>query len=365
MRARGGRLAALLVLPLLLAFLEEAPPGSAVTSRLVRRARPAGWTLDPEAMKAGIVLGLYSQERGYDYGPKLREIRGLGATWVELLLVYYQDTARSSCVEPDPVKTPRLEEVGRAIDQAHELGLRVLVLPIVNLRKPGLKDWRGSLAPESLEAWRESYRELLLGLAELCERHGAEALSVGSELCSLEKHEALWRGLIAEARSRYTGLLTYSMNWDHYEVARYTDALDFVGLSAYFSLTRSKAPTLAELIEVWRPIVRQLEAWKQRTGKPLAFLEIGYPSVDGGNTGPWNYVMQGPVDLEEQALCYEALRRVFGPSPLLSGLFVYNWWEQGGPEDRTYTPRGKPAERVLLRMLHELAGAGGEPAAKD
>jgi glycosyl hydrolase family 113 len=353
-----ARLAVLAALPLALVSVEQTPTTAEMTSRLVRRARAPGWTLDPEAMKAGVVLGLFSQERGYDYGPKLREIRGLGAAWVELLLVDYQDSVTSTCVGPDPVKTPRLDEVGRVIREAHALGLRVLVLPIVILRQMGPKDWRGSLAPESLEVWLDSYRTGLLALTEVCEREGAEALSVGSELCSLEGNEELWRGLIAEVRTRYGGLLTYSANWDHYDVARYYDALDFVGVSAYFSLTRDKEPTVRALVAAWQPIVRELEAWKARVGKPVAFLEIGYPSVDGGAADPWNYVMDGPADPGEQALCYQALRQVFVGSPLLSGLFVYDWWEEGGPSDRTYTPRGKPAEAVLRTILDELTHRG-------
>jgi hypothetical protein len=308
-------------------------------------------------MKAGVVLGLYSQQRGYDYGPKLREIRALGATWVELLVVQVQDDVNAACIRPDPLKTPPDEEVAAAVRQAHALGLRVLLMPIVLLERAGPKDWRGSIQPRPLDEWLDAYRSMLLYYALLCQREGVEALAVGSELCSLEWHESYWRGLIAETRAVYGGQLTYSFNWDHYQVARWQDALDFVGLSAYFSLTQSREPALAELVEAWRPIQAQLAAWQARHGRPLVFLEIGYPSVDGGNMDPWNYVMPGPLDHAEQALCYEALRRAWGGSELAAGLFFYDWWEAGGPEDRTYTPRGKPAEAVLRRFLGELGAS--------
>jgi hypothetical protein len=332
------------------------PRPERVESRLVPASRAAGWTLEPEAMKAGVVLGLFSQERGHDYGPGLREIRELGAGWAALLVVEYQPHARSVSIGPDARRTPERAEVARAVRQAHALGLRVLLLPIVVLASSAPAEWRGNIQPESVEEWFCSYRQMLLGYAELSEREGVEALSVGSELCSMERHTAHWRALISDVRARYGGLLTYSANWDHTQAARFYDALDFVGVSAYFSLTPSNTPTLPELLAAWRPIVAELDEWRRGHGQPIAFLEVGYPSVDGANADPWNYKLPGGVDLEEQALCFEALRRVFGGSPLLSGLFVYNWYEPGGPGDRSYTPRGKPAEAVVRALLRELAG---------
>ena len=337
-------------------WVDEQPARHGAVFDVVETGRAAGWRLDPFEMKSGVVLGLFSQERGFDYEPRLREIRQLGAEWVELLVVYFQDGRSSTCIERDAVKTPTEAELARVIRTARELGLHVLVLPVINLRSATDRDWRGNIEPESVEDWFESYRSILMTLADTCEREGAEALGIGSELCSMERHEVNWRGLVTDVRARYGGLVTYSANWDHYEGARFFEALDFVGLSAYFSLTKSLDPTLGDLVRAWRPIVERLETWQAAQGQPLVFLEIGYPSVDGGNTNPWDYRIKGAIDPAEQALCFEALRRVFVGRPLLSGLFAYDWWERGGPEDRTYTPRGKPAEGVLRELLAELQG---------
>ena len=42
---------------------------------------------------------------------------------------------------------------------------------------------------------------------------------------------------------------------------------------------------------------------------------------------------------------------------MLAGALFWNWWGPGGPEDRWYTPKGKPAEAVLRRWFRrELDG---------
>ena len=64
-------------------------------------------------------------------------------------------------------------------------------------------------------------------------------------------------------------------------------------------------------------------------GKPLVFTEFGHPSVTGGGGAPWNDFLDGPagvVDLEAQV---------------------------GGLRDRSYTPRGKPAEQVLRNWYRD------------
>ena len=54
-----------------------------------------------------------------------------------------------------------------------------------------------------------------------------------------------------------------------------------------------------------------------------------------------------PVDLEEQRRAFQAFIEAWEGEPRLAGAYIYNWWGDGGPGDRCYTPRGKPAERLL------------------
>ena len=44
---------------------------------------------------------------------------------------------------------------------------------------------------------------------------------------------------------------------------------------------------------------------------------------------------------------YAAVVRVWSDTRELRGIYFWNWFGFGGPEDSNYTPRGKPAEAVV------------------
>ena len=71
------------------------------------------------------------------------------------------------------------------------------------------------------------------------------------------------------------------------------------------------------------------------------------PSQVGAATHPWDYTRPDPVDLEEQYRCYRAVYEVWRDQPYLGGIFWWNWFGAGGPKDTYYTPRSKPAEKVV------------------
>jgi len=60
------------------------------------------------------------------------------------------------------------------------------------------------------------------------------------------------------------------------------------------------------------------------------------------------------VDLDEQRRAFEAFRRVWAASSVLDGVYVWNWYGFGGPTSISYTPRGKPAEAEVKRLLQDL-----------
>ena len=161
--------------------------------------------------------------------------------------------------------------------------------------------------------------------------------------------------MIRAVRAVFPGLLTYSANWDHYDVPEFWDDLDFVGMSSYHRLSHSKEPAFSELVESWRNVRDRVFAWAKENGKRVVFTEVGYPSLDDCNEYPWNYLLKNPVDLAEQADCYRAFTTVWRKEPMLQGVYFYEWWGEGGPDDKSYTPRGKPAEAVLREYFKKLA----------
>ena len=47
-------------------------------------------------------------------------------------------------------------------------------------------------------------------------------------------------------------------------------------------------------------------------------------------------------------------RRAWTGSPILDGVYVWNWYGYGGPATTSYTPRGKPAETEVRALLEAV-----------
>ncbi|MCO5170899.1 MAG: hypothetical protein M9894_31610 [Planctomycetes bacterium] len=323
-----------------------ASPTVAATSSATRAAGHA-----PPRMR-GMALPLHAYDPAHDYASPLAELPPLGVTHVAMFVHLWQRDGQSPAPRRHPLRTPSDRILRATIARARALGLEVALVPSVLLERPAPDDWRGNLRPPSWAGWFQGYRRELLHLARLAEDEGVALLAVGSELSSTDGHEALWRALIADVRAEFSGALTYSANWDHYERVRFWDALDQIGLSAYFELSRAEDPTVDDLTAAWAAQRAALEAFRLRRGllrQPLVLLEVGYPSVEGCASKPWDYAAPGRVDLEAQRRCYAAFAAAWADAPPgdLAGVFFYEWWGEGGRRDRGYTPRGKPALEVV------------------
>lgn len=297
----------------------------------------------------GVALGLFSEDAGWSYRPLLDEIKATGADHVELVVPWYQRDAASTEIVDHPRYSPPPEAIVAAIRDAHAAGLRVLLFPIVRLSAPRTTDeWRGTLAPRDRGAWWRSYRARLVALARLAAREHVAALSVGSELSTLDgtaDHDA-WAAAVAEVRRVYHGALWYSGNWDHYRAVAVWDLVDVVGLCGYFALVEpGAADSIDDVTRGWRDRRVELERWLLPLGRPLVFTELGYRSVRGVAAAPWDEGTHGVVDIEAQRRCYEAFRRVWkgAPPDRFGGVFFWNWYGWGGATSTGYTPRGKPA----------------------
>ncbi len=292
-----------------------------------------------------------SRSRGVTYESMVDEIADLGATDLSIVVQWSQTDVAAVRIEPHPKETQDDAVIRRLVTRAHARGLRVLLFPIVWVEQRGPGLWRGTLAPKDLEAWWRDYRRFILHYAALAKETRVALFSVGSELNSMETHEARWRALIAEVRGLFPGRVTYSANWDHFQHVPFWDAVDLMGITAYFELTREDLPTVDALVKAWTGVREVLLDWQVRHGRPVLITEVGWPSRVGAAKQPWNYGGGAEVDLEVQRRCYEAFVRVWRPERHFGGVFFWNWWGLGGPRDTDYTPRRKPAEKHLREFF--------------
>jgi hypothetical protein len=307
----------------------------------------------------GVALGLFSEDPGWSYRPLLDEIARTGANHVELVVAWYQDDASSTQIVDHPRYTAPPQAVVAAIRDARAAGLAVTLFPIVRLSAPRTPaEWRGTLAPRDRAAWWKSYRTRLVELARLATRERVAVLSVGSELSTLDgaADREAWAATIAAVRRVFTGRLLYSGNWDHYRDVAIYDLVDVLGMCGYFALVAPGAPsTLEDVTRGWRDLRAELTRFARARGRPVVFTELGYRSIRGAASAPWDEGVAGTVDLDEQRRCYEAFRRVWRDAPpdVFGGVYFWNWYGWGGPTSRAYTPRNKPAADELRKLFAE------------
>lgn len=305
-------------------------------------------------LQRGISLGLFSEDPLWSYEDLLKEIKALGATHVELVAAYYQRDGSSAEIGEHPRFSAPTATIVRTIRQAHRLGLKVMLFPILRLSSPRPGEWRGTLRPADPTAWWRSYERLILRLAALAQAERVELFSVGSELSTLDTDRSPWARLVGQVRRRYRGVLTYSGNWDHYDKVAIYDLLDQAGVCGYFKLAERTAPPpypVPALVQRWEEEKRALLRFVGRIGRPLLFTEVGYLSQRGAAAYPWEESARGPVDLEDQRRAYEAFVTVWQGTPALVGVYFWNWYGWGGATSRGYTPRGKPAAEEIRRYF--------------
>jgi len=286
------------------------------------------------------------------YIPLLREIAALGGNAVLLAPAAQMEHARAQSIFIDQRMTPSREAWRQIGAEARRLGLRVLVMPVVLLKHPRGSEWRGVIDPPDWSKWWEDYRSFITYFADIANDIGADGFMVGSELVSTEKYTSEWVKTIELVRQHYpNGLLGYSANWDHYEPVKVWDRLDFIGMTSYYTLADARNPSVEKIVEKWTPIRDRILAWRARTGRPLLLTEVGWCSQEGAAQYPWNYYQNQsatPAGHEEQRRLYEAFMRVWQDAPGMAGVI---WWEltpnAGGDTDYGYTPKDKPAEKLL------------------
>lgn len=279
----------------------------------------------------------------------LQELKAIGVEWVAIVITWYQDNG-STKIYRDDNETPTDESVQHVIKKAHDLGMRVMLKPTVDLENG---DWRGDISfgddTKKWQAWFTSYKDFTVYYAKLAQEWKVEQFCVGVEYKGTSHRKTDWQNIIREIKAHYSGYLTYAANFDEYQAIQWWDDLDFVGINAYFRLTPKKNPTFEELIAGWEEEAKKIEIWQSGIKKPIVFTEVGYRSIEGAHTKPWDWKHSASLDLAEQADCYKATFVTFWDKPWLAGMYWWLWSPdfEGGNKDKSYTPRGKPASEIL------------------
>jgi len=251
---------------------------------------------------------------------------------------------------------------------AHQTGFKIMLKPHIWMSTSDDGKWRSDIFPKNeadWKTWSASYRAFIIHYAQMAEEGKVELFCVGTELSRLAKEKpAFWRKLIKEVRGIYSGPLTYAANWnDEFEKISFWDELDFIGVQAYFPLSKEKNPSTKNLIKGWKRHISILEKVHRRFNKPILFTEMGYKSTMDSAIEPWGWInhdkskISRSLSTETQANCYEAFFKVVWPKKWFAGVHIWQWrnphHRSGGSTDLNFTPQQKPAENIIAKGFGE------------
>jgi hypothetical protein len=315
----------------------------------------------PPAADRSLVRGItiscqtWGREWGTDgFGRELDRLAELGANWVAIhpyARIHGDGSLRWRAI--DPADPPIW--LARPIAEARRRGIGILIKPHLAYWGSPFA-WRGEIdfagAAERERFFRE-YGDWIVALARATRE--ADAFAVGTELDRLVvAEEGRWRELVARVRAVTGAKLTYAANWTDYERVPFWDALDAIGVQAYFPLSEERAPDERELAAGWERVLAPLRALHERTGKPVVFTELGYDRSLAAASRPWE---SGRASGAEDAAAGLLQRRCLGASLTvlaresnwLRGAFLWKWFV-GAPgwNDRDFA-LDTPEVRALLR----------------
>lgn len=293
-----------------------------------------------------------------DSDSSLAKAREDGCNWIAICVWWFQDDVNSTVIEPNYISysaTP--ESVVHAINTCHQLGMKVMLKPMVDCQDG---NWRGYINPSS--NWFAEYEDFVMFWAQIAEENKVESFCIGCELKKTVTWSSSWRSIAQQVRTLYSGPLTYAANHGNESNLNWWDELDYIGIDAYYVLTGKNNPTLNELKSAWQNHADSLESWLSSNwaDMKIVFAEVGYQSVDGTNRTPWwTDPSSHAMDLQEQADCYEALLSVCRERSWWMGAFWWNWEthpDGGGEDDPYWTPMNKPAENIMTNYYHTILG---------
>lgn len=348
-----------------------------------------------------------------DFPAELDRLQALGVNWIAIhpyAGVRADGELRWRSWEGDAGP----DYLAKAIDAAHARGMQILVKPHIAYWGSPFA-WRGDIRfddPKHTARFWADLSRWTVALARASRR--ADGFSVGCELRHFEADEARWRALIAEVRVALAGQavgddaagpaaggapgdhgarkvesgrspsaggvftgqdapdglaatsvagqgsaprtpqLTYAANWDSVLDVPFWDALDSIGVQAYYPLEVETAPgelpTEAQLRAAWTPHLVDLMQLSMRTGKPVVFLELGYDRNVSAHLEPWVGAREAPTEATtelQRRLFAAALDVLHRERKWLRGAFLWKWFVE--PTRREDFTLDHPAVRDLLK----------------
>jgi hypothetical protein len=300
----------------------------------------------------------------------MREVKRMGGNWVSITpfgRVYDLNPTGIDLRFEAPVRENQAA-VRAAIQQAHNEGLRVLLVPHLWVENG---EWRGLIDPKTDEGWSrwaKAYSDFVATWATVAAKSQVDLFAVGVEQRRwlTTERAAQFLPIIERVRQIYSGPLTYAANWDDVHDTVIWQHLDVIGINAFYPLAEKEGDSDAQLSQNAARVARETGQLAARWGKPVVFTEFGYTTRKDPALRPWEWpehLKDVKIDEGDQARAYRALLGAFIDQPWFVGMFV--WRLYADPSDVSqepewgFSPRGKLAELELVDAFNAHWAADG------
>lgn len=274
----------------------------------------------------------------------LNIVKGMNANTVCIVPTQYVNSPSSPDIFVSPIKTPADVGIESILAQAKAKGMRTVLKPHID----PLSGWRGQINFSNEADWITffaNYKDMVLHYAAIAASHDVDVYSVGTELKGTTQREADWRQVINDVKGIFDKKLIYAANWDNYQNIPFWDALDYIGVDAYFPLTGIDNPTQAELDQAMTSVAQGIEIFSQNNNKKILITEMGYQSYNGTNMSPWSAPTWTP-DMQEQDMCFKAALNTLLPKDYIDGVVIWDMHHDLRDLDG-FAVQGKPAEQTV------------------
>jgi hypothetical protein len=209
--------------------------------------------------------------------------------------------------------------------------------------------WRGAISPADHATWFANLQTWVEPYLDLAQQLHVDEFVIGTEFDTMETDRG-WAGLMAHARTRYTGRFGYSQDWSSFQRAA-TVPVDTYGLDPYFPVNLPDSASPAQIEAAW-------VAWFAALPRSVALHdlvldEVGIPAQAGSYPHPnvWSDP-NAPVNDDVQATWFTAVCQ-FARDHQLAGLYFWKLDFHQNAAEPTYSDRGsfvgRPAQDTIRR----------------
>ena len=322
-------------------------PGESVdrTAAHAQTVGARGVLQPPAADKVrGIVLSTHTNGSDWatpDIGTTMADLRAVGASWVSIHPYARIQADGTVGFRPlDPAAPP--PHLARPIAAAHAAGLQIAITPHLAYWGSPFR-WAGDIEFTNAEEWQRffaQYTDWVVQLARACP--DADGFILGTELDRTLGHEAEWRELIRRVRDVTRAPLSYGANWTDYQRVPFWDALDAIGVQAYFPLADSAGATPRALEQAWAARMTELREFAAAHYRRIVFTELGYNRAFAAPVRPWDAHVDGVEAEKVQETCLRIALEAVEREPSVAGVFLWKWFPNPRPVGRNFqlaTPR--------------------------